>query len=327
VVTTRRADRSSIERWLKSHGVPNFVEGYANPARVIPLAAVAAVPVVVMVLVVVLLSDLNFGFGLLAVLATALATLAVAAAVLSTGLIPLASFGLRWFGQTMVRGGSTMLAVLPLLLVAVAFLFLGAETWQSVGRLHGLPLVLTALLFASLGVVFVVRQVRPDLDDIDGFTDQDDLRAALPKELDWDEHLMAYARMDVAAGPDNVLRPGERLNLHAVTAIAQIVVAVVVGLAVFAFFLVFGILVVDLPTVQSWSTEHPEIWWQASIVGHHYALTSQHVRVSAFLGVFSALYFVVSASTDKALRASLTEGAQKHARTCLAVRAVYRGAL
>ena len=64
-----------------------------------------------------------------------------------------------------------MLAVLPLLLVAVTFLFLGAETWQSIGRLRGLPLVLTALLFVGLGVVFVSRRVRPDLDAAVTFDD------------------------------------------------------------------------------------------------------------------------------------------------------------
>jgi hypothetical protein len=120
------------------------------------------------------------------------------------------------------------------------------------------------------------------------------------------------------------LRRGERMNLRAVTTIAQMTVAVMVGLVVFAFFIIFGTLVVSLDTVQSWSTETPQIWWQSTIAGHHYALTSEHLRVSGFLGVFSAFYFVVSASTDQALRANLTERAREHAQTCLAVRAIYR---
>ena len=113
-------------------------------------------------------------------------------------------------------------------------------------------------------------------------------------------------------------------TLRAVTTIAQLSVAVLVGLIVFVFFIVFGVLTVDLSTVHSWSQDEAQIWWQSTIAGHHYALTAQHVRVSAFLGVFSAFYFVVSASTDQNLRANLTESARRHAQTCLAVRAVYR---
>ena len=103
------------------------------------------------------------------------------------------------------------------------------------------------------------------------------------------------------------LRRGERMNLRAMTTIAQLIVAVASEVAVFAFFIVFGVLVVGLETAQSWSTVKPDIWWQATIAGHQYVLTSAHVRVSGFLGVFSAFYFVVSASTDTALRATLTE--------------------
>ena len=114
------------------------------------------------------------------------------------------------------------------------------------------------------------------------------------------------------------------MNLRAVTTIAQLIVAVVVGAAVFAFFIVFGVLVVGLDTARSWTTAAPNVWWQATIAGHHYVLTSAHARVSGFLGVFSAFYFVVSASTDTALRATLTEDARDHVQTCLAVRAVYR---
>jgi hypothetical protein len=81
---------------------------------------------------------------------------------------------------------------------------------------------------------------------------------------------------------------------------------------------------VGLDPAQSWSTAKPDVWWQATIAGHHYVLTSAHARVSGFLGVFSAFYFVVSASTDTALRATLTEDARDHVQSCLAVRAVYR---
>jgi hypothetical protein len=322
VPTSKPADRAAIERWLRAHGVPNFVEGHASLPRILPrMVLAAAITAGVLIAARVWLGGSDrWLLDVLAIVIAAAAAAAMTYLVVATGIVPLVGFALRWFARTVLRGGATMMSVLPLLLVAVAFLFLGAETWQSVGRLHGLPLVLTALLFGSLGVGFVLRQVRPDLDAMDTFADPDLLRAALPSDLVWPEAMVVRAW----GSGDGVLRRGERMNLQAVTATAQVTVATVVGLAVFAFFVIFGTLVVDTDTVRAWSTEIPQVWWQARIAGHHYALTSEHVRVSAFLGVFSAFYFVVSASTDKALRVSLTEGAQQHARTCLAVRAVYR---
>lgn len=317
----RDANRVSVERWLRTHGVPNFVDGWARAGRVLPrVAGFAVAAAVALIVVLVVLSDISGGLAALAGVGAGILALAAGYVVVAMGLIPLSLFGLRMLSQTIVRGGATMIAVLPLLLVAVAFLFLGTETWQSIGQMHGLPLVLTALLFVVLGIAFLLRQVRPDLDLAETFDDTDELRAALPDDLRWSSDVVAEG---LHGGRDE-LRRGERMNLRAVTIIAQMSVAVLVGLIVFAFFIVFGVLVVDLDTVASWSTQDPQIWLQSTIGEHTYALTAQHVRVSGFLGVFSAFYFVVSASSDKALRANLTERAQTHAQTCLAVRAVYR---
>jgi hypothetical protein len=324
------ADRAAIHRWFRSHGVPNFIDDYARPSRVLPRAALGAVVVVVVALVLAIVASASAGVVALAVVLGGVGGLLIAYVVVATGLVPLSLFGLGWLGRTIWRGGMRMLAVLPLLLVAVTFLFLGAETWQSIGRLRGLPLVLTALLFVGLGIVFVSRQVRPDLDAAVTFDDASALRAALPPELSWSDELVvsgvsADQHTEPADAPhDAALRRGERMNLRAMTTIAQLMVAVAVGVAVFGFFIVFGVLVVNADTAQSWLTAKPDIWWQATIAGHQYVLTSAHVRVSGFLGVFSAFYFVVSASTDTALRATLSEDAREHVQTCLAVRAVYR---
>jgi hypothetical protein len=316
----RVADRRSVERWLRQHGVPNFVTGWSRPARILPRAFAAALVVAVGSGAALIAGTELRGLAVLAAIVIFAVTFVIAYAIAASGLVPLSLFGLRFLSRTLVRGGTTMLTVLPLLLVAVAFLFLGAETWQSVGRLHGWPLALTALLFVALGIAFVLRQVRPDLDDAERFANESVLRAALPADLRFSDEQITGA----LSGARDALGSGERMNLRAVVTIAQLAVAIVVGLAIFLFFVVFGVLVVGLDTVQGWSTETPQIWFDFTLDGHQYALTSEHVRVSAFLGVFSAFYFVVSASTDGALRANLTERATEHAETCLAVRAVYR---
>jgi hypothetical protein len=47
------------------------------------------------------------------------------------------------------------------------------------------------------------------------------------------------------------------------------------------------------------------------------------VRVSAFLGVFTGFYFIVSSSSDPRLRADLAADHEEHVRACLAVRHAY----
>jgi hypothetical protein len=130
---TRVADRANIERWLKAHGVPSFVDGYASAGRVIPWAAAAATAVVMVAIGVALVTGGVSGWGLLLTAVALLFAVGLSYLVIASGIVPLTVFALRWFVQTVVRGGASMMSVIPLLLVALAFLFLGAETWQSVG--------------------------------------------------------------------------------------------------------------------------------------------------------------------------------------------------
>ena len=71
----------------------------------------------------------------------------------AVGIPELAVFTVGWFARTVWRTGSGLMHVLPLLLVAVTFFFLAGETWMSIGRLSGLPLILTMTLIGALAVV------------------------------------------------------------------------------------------------------------------------------------------------------------------------------
>src|SRR6266496_3197861 len=99
------------------------------------------------------------------------------------GPFELVGFMLRSLVETVTRRGSSMLNVVPLLLVALTLSFFSTEVWQTIGRLHGLPLVLTTLLFVGLAAAFATKQTPPDLDELSQFADADDLREALPKRL------------------------------------------------------------------------------------------------------------------------------------------------
>src|SRR5215475_4935760 len=108
----------------------------------------------------------------------------------------LIGFMLRSLLQTVMRRSSSMVQVVPLLLVALTLSFFSTEVWQTIGRLHGLPLVLTTALFV-----------------------------ALPERLG---HRLDAAAFDAAVAPP--LRRRERANLIAISVLTQVITASVIGL-------------------------------------------------------------------------------------------------
>lgn len=237
-----------------------------------------------------------------------------------TGPFLLVGFMLRSLGHTVTRRSSSMLQVVPLLLVALTLSFYSTEFWQTIGRLHGLPLVLTTLLFLALALAFATRQSGPDLAELAAFADVPELRAALPPRL-------AQGRLaghELTAAPAPELRRRERANLIVLTVLAQIITAAVIGTIVAVFFVVLGVITIDKVALVSWvGSSHPSIFATWTLAGHEYILSNEMLRVSAFLGAFTGFYFIVTSSTDAALRADLATSHERHVRTCLAVRHVY----
>jgi hypothetical protein len=230
----------------------------------------------------------------------------------------LIGFMLRSLLQTVLRRSSSMLQVVPLLLVALTLSFFSTEVWQTIGRLHGLPLVLTTLLFVALAAAFATRQGRLDLDSLAVFVDGNQLRAALPARL---ANRLTRHEFDAAAVPR--LRRRERVNLIVISVLSQVVTAAVIAAIVFVFFVVLGVLAVDKPALVSWLGHDPRIAASWRVAGHQYVLTNELLRVSAFLGAFTGFYFIVSSSTDATMRAELASGHERHVRACLAARHAY----
>jgi hypothetical protein len=231
----------------------------------------------------------------------------------------LVGFMLRSLGETVTRRSSSMLQVVPLLLVALTLSFYSTEFWQTIGRLHGLPLVLATLLFLALALAFATRQGRPDLIRLAAFADPDELREALPVRLA--EGRLADREFSVDPAPN--LRRRERTNLIVISVLAQIITAAVIGLIIAAFFIVLGVITIDKVALVSWVGTKPSIIATWDLAGHHYIISNEMLRVSAFLGAFTGFYFIVTSSTDATLRADLTAGHERHVRTCLAVRHAY----
>jgi hypothetical protein len=230
----------------------------------------------------------------------------------------LIGYMVRSLVQSVLQRSNAMLAVVPLLLVALTLSFFSTEVWQTVGRLRGLPLVLTAALFVGVAAAFATRQSRPDLERLARFDGEDDLRAALPPRL---SGRLAGVTFEADSAPG--LRRRERTNLVAISVWSQVVTAAVIGLIVFTFFVLLGVLAIDEPAIVSWIGGEPQIIADLTVDGHKYVLSTELVRVSAFLGVFTGFYFIVSSSSDVRLRADLASDHELHVRACLAVRHAY----
>jgi hypothetical protein len=238
-----------------------------------------------------------------------------------SGLLAIFGFALRWFATSLVRSRSALVNVLPLLLVAVVLAFFSTETWQTIGSLHGLPIVLVLALFIGLASAFVASQAKPDLGTLAEFTDAGAVGIALP------DHVRVSATLVDGYWRAPPLRRAERVNLLLVSVLAQVLAAAVIGLAVAAFFVLLGLFSVDVAVTESWIGHSPRVLMEFTLAGHEYALSSQLLRVSAFLGTFAGFYFIVSSTTDQRMRQSAVAHHQDHLRTVLAVRSVYRGLL
>ena len=314
--------QTAAGRWLRRSGVPAFLPGHARPGAVLrrwPWALLVALLVATGVLVVAIVAGYGAEFrAAWPIVGLALGSVVIGVAAAAVGLPDIVLFTVRWFARTAWRSGAGMLRILPILLVALVFTFLSAETWQSIGTLTGTPLVLAAVLLLVLTVLPLLHSTDDDRAD---FTDGDAVRAALPSDLAAGVHAIP----DVLIGdPSPPLTLTERINLRLIGTLGRALVAAVVGTVVAAFFLVFGVLTVRLAVASSWAGAPADVWWQFTVGTHRYALTAEHVRVAVFLGVFSALYLVVSASTDRQLAGALSADTQAHVQQCLAVRAAYR---
>ncbi|GMA39300.1 hypothetical protein [Mobilicoccus caccae] len=148
--------------------------------------------------------------------------------------------------------GPMVVRVLPVLMVAVLFLFFNAEIWQvSAGldtvRTFGVAGVLSALAVVVV-VVTALDELRPDVDSDDHETPAvEDLLRGTPWEGAAD------------GGRTPRLRIGERINFLLVPIAAQSIQVAVFGAVMFAFFIGFGKLAISDSVAKSWITTDPQM--------------------------------------------------------------------
>jgi hypothetical protein len=237
-------------------------------------------------------------------------------AVLGYGLVRLhAGPILRWalhrtFGSLFRLLPMTTRA-LPLLLLAITFLFINTEVWQVASHLTVGQLWLVVLLFVVLGMAFLFVRLPEEVDKADDDVDDATLIhvcAGTPVE-------QVCRELVAEEGPDPAsyaqVTGYERWNLVLVLVVIQSVQVLLLSLSVFVFLLVFGSLTMSEYVMNVWLGEQTS------------GLTVDLVQVSVFLAAFSGLYLTVSTVTDETYRAQFFGDVMDELRRAVGVRAVY----
>lgn len=305
---------AATEQWFLQHGLTYFVPERRQHIRK-ALRARRIVPVLLLVLVV------ATGAG------GALAWVADQVALGSATLASLLLIAAAWYALTQLHAGPivrwalsrtfgslrsllpTTTRALPLLLLFITFLFINTEVWQVSSNLSTGQLWLAVLLFTVLGLGFLLVRLPEEVDRTDDDVDDRLLLAACtgtPLESEC-RRLVDDQDADPAAYAE--VTGFERWNLVLVLIIVQVVQVVLVSLAVFAFLMVFGSLIMTPPVMKDWV-----------ITGD---VSVALLQVSVFLAGFSGLYTTVSTVTDETYREQFFGHVLVEMERAIGVRAVY----
>lgn len=259
------------------------------------------------------------GTAFLVEMALNVAVLGVVYVVVLFGLVAILLWAVRTVMPELGSVFRLFARALPLLLLFMTFLFINAEVWQVSAAMSSGVLLAVICLFLVLTLVFLVtqipREVRP-----------------LTEDETWSD-ILARAEGTPVAGQTGEIDVSQRplplsrvewVNVGLVVLFLQLVQIGLVTAIIAAFFLVFGLLVVPVPVIESWTQSSPEVLVELALFGPGRPLTAQLLRVSLFLAAFGGLYFAVTATTDSKYREEFFEAQMERTRRTLAVRAVYR---
>ncbi|GIJ43812.1 hypothetical protein Val02_06980 [Virgisporangium aliadipatigenens] len=241
------------------------------------------------------------GFGTLF-----LALFATAWASTTFGALPLLGQAVRYAGHDMRNTVRLQSRALPTLLFVTLFFFFTGELWQAMDRLSWWRLTAVLALFAAVTVLAAAGRLREEIGGVEQDLDLDNACRGTPLE-----------GVDVPSDVPPPLDPWQRANLLILLASRQIVQAFVVGLGLFGFFLVLGLLVVDDATAEQWIGAAPH--HSAALPGVPVAL----LRNAALLAGFGSMYFAVTSMVDSEPRRQFFTPILEEVSRTLAVRAAY----
>ena len=238
----------------------------------------------------------------------------------SYGLVPMTRWALgrlfRQLGETLAlftRG-------LPLLLLALVFLFINAEVWQVAASLEPEWLWSVVALFFVFGALFIITRLPRELAPLARFDTSDQV-----DRLVGDSPAAHLRLTDVAAIPP--LSRREWGNVALVVLVTQGFRIILASVLMGGFLVVFGLLIMDPDTITSWTQSPINELSRTTVFERDVVVTRELLRVAVFLAAFSGFYFTVHLVTDPTFREEFFEDVEEEIRESFAVRAVYREAI
>lgn len=269
--------RGEAEAWFLAHGLPYFVDPIREQVRRRlargRLVLVAGVGLLLAVPAGIAVALWGSG-GESAGISTAVTVLMVVAAVYAGRALRVHLIGVWAMRQTLSSLGLLFplaTRALPMLLLFVTFLFINTEVWMIASALDGGVLWGAVMLFGALATGFLVVRLTEEVDRLDDEVGRDEL------------------------GDDADVVGLQRTNLVLVLLITQAFQVLLLALAVFAFFIVFGVVAMDDTVLETWIETDLTYAWKIPV-------SRELLQVSTFLAAFSGLYFAVYAVTDETYR-------------------------
>lgn len=219
--------------------------------------------------------------------------------IVMLGLSSLMTWLLREVWRSLGETGSALSATLPVMLGVVFFFFINPGVWSTMGELPAWSYVQVMALLLLLAITFLSSRRQFDLPALTRFEDEADLRASLVGTPA--EHVPDADLPETPVTCPLIRRP--RLNATIVAVTSRLVVAFVIALAVFSFFVVLGTIAIDAATITRWTGAAPSVIAKVNSLGPRpYLLTWESLRVAGFLAMFSAFNYSIASATDTRLR-------------------------
>lgn len=316
-------DIAKCERWFDEHGLPYFVEArHEALQRATSRGAFIT------------WTSVGIGAGVLAALAIAATGAGVESAILtgvSAGVLvallrgvvtfrvlPIIRWAVRHALESVRLLGPLVTRALPLLLLIITFLFINTEVWQVASSLTRPRLIGALACFGGLAVAFLWPSFSAEI-------------TRLGVEVDGDRLIATTSGTPVASAAREILaEPGlraevngirlprlQRSNLLLMLFITQAIQLVALALVVFAFFVLFGSLVIRPSVIEAWTGAAPHY------TGPLRLISDELFAVALFLAGFAGLYFTVQAVIDQNYRREFFSHIEDDLQRAIGVRKVY----
>jgi hypothetical protein len=335
-VSAGEPTRLDAEAWFVGNGLPWFIDREdTRIARLLTLRRLwpALVGMTLLALVVGMIvfgatfgvADTRTAAEAASAAGTALVAALWAAGVLAAGyaLTALRAWGIARWAARRALGDLGLLVplvtrALPLLLLFTTFLFINTEVWQVASALNRSLLWATVLLFSTVAVSFLLGQLPEEVRKVIR-----QVKESGPAEACQGTPFARTAH-DLGDRIDEVsLSSRQRVNLLLMLLIAQAVQVFLLALAVFGFFIAFGLVAIGPDIVKLWTTHPPtplRLWGTGEVAG---PIKNELFQVSVFLAAFSGLYFTVYAVSDATYREQFFTRISRDLERAIGVRAVY----